>query len=343
MTNGLIDLEESEKVRFDCAFSSWFKAKCNATKPATVDRIEVTFNRYYRHDPFIEKCISNISEKDIVDFITKIITKEGEISKRDFDRILQIVRGVLNYCKDLGYSGARLYDWDSIKRNIPVDKINTETKVELAPSKAVVNHIIKCVVIDNVYQLKRSACLLLCMNFYLGLRIGELSALKFTDFDMEKRILKITQGDSKHYERDEEGNRTRLVYETGDPKNKNAVRTIPLLPEVVYLYKLIVSHHEVCNYNSGYLCYDGADVIRVRSLDRALRRLCKLCSTKQYNSHLIRKTFATVLHHANVPTRAIADLMGHSDIRTTEKNYILSFEDSQDLYYDYMKAGLVYN
>lgn len=318
-------------------------AKCNISKPATVDRIEVTYNRYFRYTPFVESCTSNISEKDIIAFIIAIVTKNGQISKRDYDRIFQILKAVFNYVKDTGYVGSRLYDWDSVKRNIPAEKINTDTKVELAPSKAVVNHIIKSVVCDNVYMLKRSACLLLCLNFYLGLRIGELAALQFTDFDLNNLVLRVHQGDSKHYERDENGNRTQLVYATGDPKNKNAVRTIPLLPEAVYIYKLIVSHHETCGYNSTYLCYDGADVIRVRSLDRTLRRLCKLCATPEYNSHLIRKTFATTLHHANVPTRVIADLMGHSEIGTTEKNYILSFEDNNSMYYDYMRTGLVYN
>lgn len=339
----MIDLEAYEKISFDCAYHKWFMAKSKVSKPATVDRIEVTYNKYFRHAPFIELCTSNISEKDLISFITETATKDGQLSKRDYDRIFQILRGVLNYVKDIGMVGSRLYDWDSVKRNIPAEKINTESKPEHAPSKAVINHIIQSVVCDNVYMLKRSACLLLCLNFYLGLRIGELAALQFSDFDLNNRVLRVHLGDSKHYERDENGNRTQLVYATGDPKNKNAVRTIPLLPEALYIYKLIVSHHETCGYKSTYLCYDGADVIRIRSLDRTLRRLCKLLSTPEYNSHLIRKAFATTLHHANVPSRVIADLMGHSDIRTTEQNYILSFEDAHSMYYDYMKNGLVYN
>lgn len=317
--------------------------KCKKNKGGTVDRIEVTYNKYFRKDAFIEMYISNISEKDIIAFITAIVTRSGALSKKDYERIFQILRGVLVYMKDLGYTGSRLYDWDSVKRNIPSEKISTVTKVETAPSKAIVNHIIACVVHDNIYPLKRSASLLLCMNFYLGLRIGELAALQFTDFDLHNRVLHVRNGDSKSYERDENGRRTKLVYATGDPKNANAVRIVPLMPEVIYIYKLIVSHHESCGYKSTYLCYDGADTIRIRSLDRTLTKLCELCSTQHYNTHLIRKTFATVLHHANVPTRVISDLMGHSEMRTTEKNYILSFDDSIGMYYDYMKNGLVYN
>lgn len=343
LQNGLIDLEQSEQKTFECAYHEWFMAKCNISKPSTVDRIEVTYKRYFANMPLVEMYTSNIAEKDMIAFILATTAKYGAITKRDYDRIFQILRGVLNYVKDLGLAGSRLYDWESIKRNTPGERIITEEKTENAPSKAIINHIITSVVHDNIYQLKRSASLLLCMNFYLGLRIGELAALQFTDFDVNNRVVRIHAGDSKYYERDEEGNKTKLVYATGDPKNQNAVRTIPLMPEVIYIFKQLEEHHKICGYNSTYLCYDGADVIRIRSLDRTLRRLCKLCCTPEYNSHLIRKTFATTLHHANVPTRVISDIMGHSEMRTTERNYILTFEDSNAMYYDYMKQGLVYN
>lgn len=45
------------------------------------------------------------------------------------------------------------------------------------------------VLVDNVYPLKRSASLLLLMNFYLGLRIGELASLKFCDLTLITRFL----------------------------------------------------------------------------------------------------------------------------------------------------------
>ena len=70
--------------------------------------------------------------------------------------------------------------------------------------------------------------------------------------------------------------------------------------------------------------------------------------TKVYNSMFleedfyIRKMFATMLHFANVPTRVIADLMGHSEIGTTENSYILSFANSYTRMYEYMKDALRY-
>ena len=101
-------------------------------------------------------------------------------------------------------------------------------------------------------------------------------------------------------------------------KTVYSVREIPILPEVKYFYDEIKKHHALNKYDVPYLAYDGNDTILVRSLDRTLRRLCLLCDVKYFNTHMIRKMFATMLHFNNVPTRVVADLMGHSEIGTTE-------------------------
>ncbi len=308
-----------------------------------MDRIEVTWNRYYRGTSFVEMCTSSITEKDIIAFLNSAIVSNGSISSKELERIYQIVHSVLVYLRDMDYKGIRLYDWTVIKRNIPQNKITMEKKSECALSKNTVSTILKAVLIDNVYPLKRSACLALCLNFYLGLRIGELAALKFTDFDLDRKVVKIICSDSKIYERDADGNKGSLTYVTGDTKTQESHREIPLLPEAVYIYEAVKNHHQTNGYHSLYLVYDGSETIRIRSLDRTLRRLCTLCGIVPFRSHLIRKTFATMLHYSNVPTRVISDLMGHVEIGTTEKNYILSFHDNYGMYYQAMKDSLNYN
>lgn len=308
-----------------------------------MDRIECTWNKYYSGTTFIEKYTSNITEKDIIAFINTTATGKGSITKKDMERIYQIVHSVLVYGRDMGYKGMKLLDWSVVKRNIPNDKVIKEKKVEKALSKTIVTTLINAVLVDNIYPLKRSACLALILNFYLGLRIGELSALRFTDFDLEKKTVTISRSDTKTYERNEDGTKGDLIYKTADTKTPEAHRIIPLLPEAVYIYELIKAHHKTCGYNSALLVYDGTDTIRIRSLDRALRRLCALCDIPVFNSHMIRKTFSSMLHHAKVPTRVISDLMGHADISTTENSYILSFEDNYPMYYQYMTNGLTYN
>ncbi len=342
LQNGLVIEEAVESLTFDEAYSNWFRVKCSSCRMSTVDRYEVTYKRHFKDFDFIQKKLDSISERDLIEFLTRLIVSHGSLSSKEFSRIYQILHGVLNYARDMGLSGARLYDWNMVKRNLPDNRIMNFDKQECAISRESVEKLLKSVLDDKVYEQKQSASLCLCLNFYLGLRIGELSALQFADFDLTKRVVSVSRSDIKYYERDIHGNKERLSYASGMCKTSKSVRMIPLVSEAVCILEKIKEHHAACGYKSDYLVYDGSHCIRYRSLDRTLRRLCKLNGMPSFNTHLIRKTFATTLHHAGVPTKVIADLMGHSEMQTTERNYILSFEKKHDEYRQLMKKSLDY-
>ena len=342
--NGIIDLEDYTEITLKDAYREWFLTKTKCIKKQSADRIEVTYNRYYADSPLIEKCISKITEKDIIEFLTTAVLKNGHMSYKEFARLFQIINNTLVYMRDINKGGAKLIDWNAIKRNIPQGNLCQTTKQEYAVPDINVTNITK-MVLNKVYFEKQSACLCLCMNFYLGLRIGELAALSFRDFDFTTNTIRVTKTESKFYNRNENGEKIGAMsyHVTDSLKTENAVRIIPILPEVKYFYEEIKKHHDNCKYVSPYLAYDGKDTILVRSLDRTLRRLCVLCDVDYFNSHEIRKTFASRLHHNGVPTRVISDLMGHSEIKTTENNYILPYADDYEKVYQYMKQSLTYN
>lgn len=326
------------------AYREWFLTKTKCIKKQSADRIEVTYNRYYACSPLIEKCISKITEKDIMSFLTDAVLKSGQMNYKEFARLFQIINNTLVYMRDINKGGAKLIDWNAIKRNIPQGNLSQTAKQEYAIPDIDVTRVMKQV-FDKVYYEKQSACLCLCMNFYLGLRIGELAALSFRDFDFTTNTVRITKTESKFYNRDENGEKIGAMSYgvVNSLKTENSVRVIPLMPEVKYIYEKIKEHHHERKYDSPYLAYDGKDTILVRSLDRTLRRLCTLCDVEYFNSHEIRKTFASRLHHSGVSTRVISDLMGHSEIKTTENNYILPYANNYDAVYQYMKQSLIYN
>lgn len=344
-SNNIIDMVEYEEISFKSAYKKWFLMKLRQNKPQSCDRIEVTYNRYYADDVFIEKCISKITEQDIIDFLSKCIVESGTMSAKEYGRCVQIVNNVLVYFRDLGLGGVRLFDWNRIKRCLPLESLNTmNEQKEYAIAIRDVRKLFNMVIDDKVYYLKQDACLCLCMNFYLGLRIGELASLCFDDFDFERGVVKIHSTETKSYNRNADGEKCgSMVYKIScSTKTISGIREIPILPEVKYIYELIVAQHHLQGYHSPYLCYDGKDAILVRSLDRCLRRLCTLCDIEYFNSHAIRKMFGTMLHYNNVPTRVISDLMGHSEMCTTERCYILSFGNDYKNIYNLMKGALTY-
>lgn len=341
--NGIITHLHCDEVTFHASYLQWFKSRLCFVSPQTADRIEVTFNRYYAGADILEMCISKITEADLIEFV-KTCCLKNNLTYKEYGRIMQICRGTLVYMRDIGRGGCPLFDWDKIKRNVPFD--NTKKKgecVHVIPQTSI-NTLIKEVVQNKIYPLKQSACLCLCLNFYLGLRVGELASLTFEDIDLNRNVVRVCKTAVKCYARTDEGTRDGSMLYGVSPRTKtiNGMREVPLLPEARYIIEHIKDHHAKCGYNSPYLAYDGGQTVLTRSLDRTLRRLVTLCDVPPFSTHDIRRNFATTLHYAGVPTRVISDLLGHGEIRTTENCYILSNDNAMAHYIQHMKNALVY-
>ena len=342
-SKGIIDeVPTDSMIPFCDVYHKWFCSKMQSVRPQSLDRIECTYNRYFPGTEFDTLPVHSIDEKTVYTFLNGIIISRGNITKKEYDRIYQIVNNVLYYAYDLDMGYCRSINWDVVKRHIAVNNLAAASKKEYAISGTDKNKLFKAVLQDDVYPKKRSACLCICLNFFLGLRIGELAAIRWKDIDYARNCLLVHSTETKYFERASDGTRTDVMrYHVQDTtKTINSVRKIPLIPESIYLLRMIKEHHEYMGYDSEYIAYDGATTILSKSIERTIYRLCELCDISRFSSHKIRKTFASELHKSGVPSKYITDLMGHSDIRTTEKYYILSYEDALDELRQIMRQSL---
>lgn len=331
---GLIDdISESEWVSFESAYKAWFKTKINRIRPQSVDRIEVTYNKYYSGTDFVKSPVHSLNEQVIYTFLNKILVERGNITKKEYGRIYQIVNNVMQYAFDINMGHCYCVNWSSVKRYIALDNIKESATKEYAVSAEHRERFARAVLIDKIYPEKRSASLVLLLNFYLGLRIGELASLRWQDINWKERYIYVHSTEVKSFGRDENGERIgNMSYKAQDrTKTVNSVRRVPLVNESIFILNELKEWHKFQNYESEFLAFDGDGVILTRSLERTLRRLCVLCEIPLFNSHRIRKTFATELHQNGVPTKVISDLMGHAEMRTTEQNYIITSPDSFDM------------
>lgn len=341
-SSGAVSVPVMERISFKEAYRRWFRMKMNVIRAQSCDRIECTYNRYYSGSCIESRNVSEIDENSIIRFLTDIIVSSGNITFKEFRKIYQIVNNTMVFAKDLGIGGAKLIDWELVRRYLPEEKIISVAECGFAVPKADIEKLLELVVSGNIYPAKRSACLCLALNFFLGLRVGELASLSWGDVDFQRKVVRIYKTETKSYERDSEGNRVgSMVYRVvEDTKTVYSVREVPLLPEALYILNKLKEYHDSCGYENRPLAYDGTTTILVRSLDRTLRRLCNLCGINYFNTHKIRKTFATMLHASGMPTRFISDLLGHSEMVTTERSYILSYKDNYSLLLEYMQQGL---
>jgi site-specific recombinase XerD len=158
----------------------------------------------------------------------------------------------------------------------------------------------------HTWQRNRRAVLLM---LYAGLRLGEVAALRWRDVDLARGVLLVrhAKGD-KH-------------------------RAIPIHPELVM--ELSAARHRnpdaaVVDDGMGNAVSDGT-VAHI--FDRWLRTRGASC-----HAHQLRHTFATRLLEAGVNLREIQELLGHEDIRTTQRYLRVSGErlraSVERLYYD---------
>lgn len=139
-----------------------------------------------------------------------------------------------------------------------------------------------------------------------GLRIGEIKALSWSDIDWENKKLTVRHSWCR--------------YKRGltTPKS-NRERYVPLTDD---LYVVLARRKKA----KGLIFYTEE---RSRNFDcpkmrRALRNACKSAGIKVITFHTLRHTFASQLVMKGASLRAVQELMGHSDIRTTMRYAHLS-------------------
>ncbi len=315
--------QEHQKYAFERNYRIWFNQL--DIKPQSKDRIEVTYNKYFKGTAFASKDVRFMDSKYIVEFLNRILVSEGSMQTKAFAKITQIIKETLYFMDEPSV----LLDWEKVKRKLSKTRLVSTDKEEFAIEEEIKEILRHGILVEHIFDDKYSSGLCWLIAESLGTRVGELAVVTWKDIDFTKQVLTITKTEVKYYERDKNGNRIgKIQYKVSDTtKTPAGVREISLTPRASELLQLLLEHHKKQGWyhKEQYLCYNGKEVTSLsKALARDLGILCKRLKLSHINTHLIRKTFATELHDANIPTKTISYLLGHKDISTTEKNYILN-------------------
>jgi len=131
-----------------------------------------------------------------------------------------------------------------------------------------------------------------------GVRIGELIAVDWTDVDFINKVITIR--------------RSAVNGIIGSPKN-NRIRKIPMTSD---LANMLYQRQK----KSGFIFLDNRDQLHSRyKLDRALEKACKASDIKVVSWHPLRHSFASQLANRGVSIQFIQTLLGHSDLKMTQR------------------------
>lgn len=167
------------------------------------------------------------------------------------------------------------------------------------------------------------------LALFLGLRKGEILALKFDDINFGKRTVSIqrqisisakvkTNNEKVGYRVEE----YKLVEK--DPKTVHGFRRLkipePIMTEIEKRKELVEERKRTNkNYiDNGYICAkENGDIRKPGGLNSYIDKICSQNGLRKITVHGLRHMFATILIENGTPIIKISGLLGHSSVNTT--------------------------
>ena len=162
---------------------------------------------------------------------------------------------------------------------------------------------------------------LLALN--AGLRIGEIAALRWSDIDLEQKIIHVRQTFQRLTLSIDE-KKTCLSFDTAKTTHSN--RSIPIGHS---LYKYLKKWKRKSPGN--FVCSNKETPSEPRLLTYYFHKIREVCLLSNTHFHQLRHTFATRCIEANVDIVSVSRLLGHSSTKTTLDIYTDSLFVSQTL------------
>ena len=168
------------------------------------------------------------------------------------------------------------------------------------------------------------------LGLFMGLRKGEISGLKFSDFDTENRTVRISRqvtADPIVLKGSSRITKYQLVEKAPKTENSNRMLRVPgvIMFEVLERKRQNDLKREQLGekyIDKDYIsCTTNGRPHSASSLNNALSKLCSRNGLPHLTVHSLRHMYATILTEQGVPLVKVSALLGHSSIHTTFEYY----------------------
>lgn len=154
-----------------------------------------------------------------------------------------------------------------------------------------------------------------------GLRFGEALGLSWDDMDLDEGILYVRRQALRNPE-------TKVTEHVERLKTKSSRRAIALSVPVAEMFKLHLEEQGSAS-NPRNLVFVSASggFLDHSNMRRAIQRIADKADVGRVTPNVMRRTACSQLVDDGVSLVRVADLLGHSDTRTTEKHYRKNLRD----------------
>ena len=153
------------------------------------------------------------------------------------------------------------------------------------------------------------------LSLFTGLRIGELCALKWSDFSFVDKEIHVQRTMQRLRNLDKCTTR-KTVIEIDEPKSLSSIRKIPIPEELMSYLKM--------SYVEGAYVLSGSrnKFIEPRTMENRFNSVLKKCGIEKINFHALRHTFATRCVELGFDIKSLSEILGHTNVNITLNRYV---------------------
>lgn len=285
----------------------WIHSSLLNTKESTYARYVHLINTHIK--PQLGKYrLSMLSTEIIESFIGQQLTNgrldnTGGLAPKTVTDILTIIKSTIEYAR---YKGL------PVICNLSKLTIQKKEKEMRVLSQGEQDALIS-ILVDNMDLYKFGVFLAL----YTGIRVGELCALQWEDFNLSQATLKIRKTMQRIQDT---GNgafpKTKIVIT--EPKSQCSVREIPLPTFVVDIAKKFIANPK------SYILTGSDRYVEPRTMQNHFKTYVKDSGIADANFHTLRHTFATRCVEVGFEIKSLSEVLGHANVNITLNRYVHS-------------------
>ena len=283
-------------------FTEWLNAVRLKVKPSTYSCYSMKIQKHIL-PRFGGMKYSELSVDEIHSFMSEKI--ESGLSAKYVGDIIIVFKSMAKYF-------SKINGYVDILKNVILPKFEKHTS-------ALINEGQQQILVNFALKEKTSLKTAVMLSSYMGLRIGEVCGLKWSDVDLKNNTIAIKRTVQRIYE----DGKTHLFI--GSPKSKSSIRTIPIPKIIVDILKSDISHNDV------FILSGTEKAVEPRTLQYRFKSLLKKANLPSVKYHSLRHQFATCCIRYGFDVKTLSEILGHSSVEVTLNRYVHSSLDRKKM------------
>ncbi|MCM1543485.1 MAG: site-specific integrase, partial [Blautia sp.] len=150
-----------------------------------------------------------------------------------------------------------------------------------------------------------------------GMRIGEICGLRWTDIDLDNRMIRIRHTVARVEAADMPFGSAKTCLILDRPKTKTSIRDIPIASKLSAILEKAVK-----NKLSEFVVSEKNTFISPRTFEYRYHKVLEQYGIPSMNFHCLRHTFATRCIEMNVDVKTLSEILGHANVGITLNTYV---------------------